>query len=242
MVILQTQIERYENSMLRQENEKLRNENIHYREATANPRCINCALSATLAEISPVEEQLWAENARLKEELDRLCTLTGRFLGKSFSSLLIPATSPMPSNVFEFGASVLDANGTGPSMPPSTASVQPVYDTIANPEISPPTAMQGCEQSFLVELALAAMEELVTIAKMKEPLWLRGFDGVAETLNFDQYYKYRRIAGLSSVGYTPEATRETGVVLISAVALVDTLMDAVINRLFTHINQRFTCD
>ncbi|XP_074586628.1 homeobox-leucine zipper protein ROC5-like [Curcuma longa] len=224
---MKTQIERYENSMLRQENEKLRNENIHYREATLDPRCIKCGASATLAEISSVEEQLWVENASLKEELDRMCTLTGRFLGKSFSSLSINATSPMPSNVFEFGASVPAANSTGPSMPPSTSAVQPpVYGTIVNPVISPPTVMQGSEQSFLVELAQAAMEELVTIAQMEEPLWLRGFDGVGETLNYDQYNKCRRITGLPSVGYTPEATKETGVVLISAVALVDTLMDA----------------
>ncbi|KAG6500511.1 hypothetical protein ZIOFF_040357 [Zingiber officinale] len=225
---MKTQIERYENSMLRQENERLRNESIQYREATVDSRCFNCGLSATLAELTPVEEQLWVENASLREEHERLCTLTIRFLGKSFSSLSIAPTSPMPSNVFEFGASVPAANTTGPSMPPSTAVAvaQPVYDNIVNPIISPPTAMQGGEQSFLVELALAAMEELVTIAQMEGPLWLRGFDGVAETLNYDQYYKHCRITGLSSVGYTPEATREAGMVLISAVALVDTLMDA----------------
>ncbi|KAG6494882.1 hypothetical protein ZIOFF_042665 [Zingiber officinale] len=225
---MKTQIERHENSILRQENDKLRAENVHYRDMMINPRCPDCGMPATLGEISPEEQQLRIENARLKEELDRVCTLAGRFIGKSFSSLSVPAATPM-SSIFELGASVAAGNyaaGGLSLVPPSVGALHPDYNAVVNPIIPPPPGMQGGERGLLVELALAAMEELVAIAQLEEPLWVRGFDGAAETLNYEQYCKYRRITGLSPVGYTPEATRESGMVLISAIALVDTMMDA----------------
>ncbi|KAL0724599.1 hypothetical protein Bca4012_039198 [Brassica carinata] len=80
---MKTQIERHENALLRQENDKLRAENMSVREAMRNPMCSNCGGPAVLGEVSMEEQYLRIENSRLKDELDRVCALTGKFLGRS---------------------------------------------------------------------------------------------------------------------------------------------------------------
>ncbi|KAJ0435141.1 putative transcription factor homeobox-WOX family [Helianthus annuus] len=94
-----TQLERHENSILRQENDKLRAENMSIREAMRNPSCTNCGGPAMIGEISLEEQHLRIENARLKDELDRVCALAGKFLGRPVSSM----TPPMPNSSLELG-------------------------------------------------------------------------------------------------------------------------------------------
>ncbi|ONK59195.1 uncharacterized protein A4U43_C08F3960 [Asparagus officinalis] len=84
---MKTQIERHENSILKQENDKLRAENMSIKEAMRNPICGNCGGPAILGEVSLEEQHLRIENARLKDELDRVCALAGKFLGRPMPSL-----------------------------------------------------------------------------------------------------------------------------------------------------------
>ncbi|KAG0452019.1 hypothetical protein HPP92_026189 [Vanilla planifolia] len=90
---MKTQIERHENSILRAENDKLRAENLTIREAMRNPLCGTCGSPAMLGEVSLEEQHLRIENARLKDELDRVCALASRFIGRPMSSLAAPLTS-----------------------------------------------------------------------------------------------------------------------------------------------------
>ncbi|KAG8043385.1 hypothetical protein GUJ93_ZPchr0458g22375 [Zizania palustris] len=89
---MKTQIERHENALLRQENDKLRTDNMTIWEAMRNPMCASCGGGAVLGEVSLEEQHLRIENARLKDELDRVCALAGKFLGWPISS--ISSTSP----------------------------------------------------------------------------------------------------------------------------------------------------
>ncbi|KAL3615625.1 Homeobox-leucine zipper protein ANTHOCYANINLESS 2 [Castilleja foliolosa] len=88
---MKTQLERHENSILRQENDKLRAENMSIKDAMRNPICTNCGGPAMIGEISLEEQHLRIENARIKDELDRVCALAGKFLGR-------PVPSPMPNS------------------------------------------------------------------------------------------------------------------------------------------------
>lgn len=86
----------------------------------------------------------------------------------------------------------------------------------------------GINRAVLLELGLAAMEELVKVAQVDDPLWLPSLDGGFETLNYDEYHRaFARVFGPSPAGYVSEATREVGIAIISSVDLVDSLMDAV---------------
>ncbi|XP_057499417.1 homeobox-leucine zipper protein ANTHOCYANINLESS 2-like isoform X2 [Actinidia eriantha] len=219
---MKTQLERHENSILRQENDKLRAENMSIREAMRNPICTNCGGPAIIGDISLEEQQLRIENARLKDELDRVCALAGKFLGRP-----IPA---IPNSSLELG---VGSNGFGgmsavattlPNLGPDFGVGISIGFPVA---VAPSRTATGVERSMYLELALAAMEELVKMAQTDEPLWFRSFEGGREILNHDEYLRtFTPCIGLKPNGFVTEASRETGMVIINSLALVETLMDS----------------
>lgn len=141
------------------------------REAIRNPICSDCGGPAIIGEISLEEQQLRIENARLKEELERVCGVAGKLLAR-------PSSWPAA----EYG-----------------------------------------DRSVYLEVAVAAMEELVKKAKAEEPLW------VGERMNEEEYERmFSGIGGrINGNGFVCEGSRETAIVLLNSSALVHTLMDAV---------------
>ncbi|KAK6162376.1 hypothetical protein DH2020_002217 [Rehmannia glutinosa] len=221
---MKTQIERHENSILRQENDKLRAENMSIREAMRNPMCTNCGGPAVIGEISIEEQHLRIENARLKDELDRVCALAGKFLGR-------PISSPMPNSSLELGVGSINGFGGLNPVPSDHFGVGisspslPVVPSKATMNITP--IERSFERSMYLELALAAMDELVKMAQSDEPLWLRNFEGGKEMLNHEEYLRnFSPCIGMKPNGFVTEATRETGMVIINSLALVETLMDS----------------
>ncbi|VFQ75675.1 unnamed protein product [Cuscuta campestris] len=79
-----------------------------------------------------------------------------------------------------------------------------------------------------LELALSAMDELVKLAQVDEPLWVRSFEEGRMVLNQEEYVKtFSPCIGLRPNGFVSEASRETGMVIMDSLAIVDTLMDSV---------------
>ncbi|XP_038681187.1 homeobox-leucine zipper protein ANTHOCYANINLESS 2-like isoform X1 [Tripterygium wilfordii] len=235
---MKTQLERHENSLLRQENDKLRAENMSIRDAMRNPICTNCGGPAVIGEISIEEQHLRIENARLKDELDRVCGLAGKFLGRPVSSLASSMASLMPNSSLELGVGV-GSNGFGGLSSTTVATTLPLgpdFGTgISNSALAvvpqSRTDVTGLdrsvERSMVLELALAAMDELVKMAQTDEPLWIRSVEGGKEMLNQEEYMRsFTPCIGLKPNGFVTEASRETGVVIINSLALVETLMDS----------------
>lgn len=243
----QTQLERHENSLLRQENDKLRVENMSMREAMRNPMCSNCGGPAIIGEISLEEQHLRIENARLKDELDRVCALAGKFLGR-------PIPNSMPNSSLELGVGNNGSTfgGLNNTLPNSTlpdfgVGISSPLGMVSPPVPSPPTRpttnlvvtagfdRSSVQRSMFLELALAAMDELVKMAQTGEPLWIRSSsnssleEGGREILNHEEYTRTMTppCIGLRPNGFVSEASRETGVVIINSLALVETLMDSV---------------
>ncbi|CAH2070266.1 unnamed protein product [Thlaspi arvense] len=80
-----------------------------------------------------------------------------------------------------------------------------------------------CESSMFMDLAMEAMDELIKLAELEDPLWIRCSKSEKDSLNHDEY---RRVfAGSKESGFVAEGSRETGLVLINSLALVETLMD-----------------
>ena len=224
-------MERHENNLLRQENDKLRAENMSIRDAMRNPICSNCGGPAMIGEISLEEQHLRIENARLKDELDRVCALAGKFLGRPISSL--------PNSSLELG--VGGNNNNGFNVMNNVPSTLPDFSSgmSNNPLaiVSPSTRQtsmvttgfdRSVERSMFLELALAAMDELVKMAQTNDPLWIRSIEGGREILNHEEYMRtFTPCIGLKPNGFVSEASRETGTVIINSLALVETLMDSV---------------
>ncbi|KAG2587353.1 hypothetical protein PVAP13_5NG136300 [Panicum virgatum] len=242
---MKTQLERHENALLKQENDKLRAENMTIREAMHSPMCGSCGSPAMLGEVSLEEQHLCIENARLKDELNRVYALATKFLGKPMSMLAGPlmqphlSSLPMPSSSLELA--IGDFRGLG-SMPSATmpgsmgefaGGVSSPLGTVITPARatgSAPLAMVRIDdRSMLLELAINAMDELVKLAQIDEPLWLPSLNGSPnkEMLNFEEYaHTFLPCIGVKPMGYVSEASRESGLVIIDdSVALVETLMD-----------------
>ncbi|XP_073061675.1 homeobox-leucine zipper protein ANTHOCYANINLESS 2-like isoform X1 [Primulina eburnea] len=233
---MKTQLERHENSLLRQENDKLRAENMSIRDAMRNPMCTNCGGPAIIGDISLEEQHLRIENARLKDELDRVCVLAGKFLGRPISSMTVSMVPPMPNSSLELGVGnngfgVLNAMASSlPLGPPDfcvgiSNPLPLVPSDKATMNVTP--IERSLERSMYLELALAAMDELVKMAQSDEPLWVRTLEGGREVLNHEEYLRtFTPCIGMKPAGFVSEASRETGLVIVNSLALVETLMDS----------------
>ncbi|KAK8557798.1 hypothetical protein V6N12_010022 [Hibiscus sabdariffa] len=219
----QTQLERHENSLLRQENDKLRAENMSIRDAMRNPICTNCGGPAIIGDISLEEQHLRIENARLKEELDRVCALAHKFLGRPVSSLATSIAPPMPNSNLELGVGSIGFAGL--STVATTLPLAPDFSGGVTNTL--PVLDRSVERSLYLELALAAMDELVKMTETDEPLWIKSLEGGREILNHDEYLRtFTPCIGIKPTGFVTEASRETGMVIINSMALVETLMDS----------------
>lgn len=90
--------------------------------------------------------------------------------------------------------------------------------------ISTPTE---ADKPMIIELAVAAMEELIRMAQMGEPLWMTNLDGTS-ILNEEEYIRtFPRGIGPRPTGFKYEASRETAVVIMNHINLVEILMDVV---------------
>lgn len=193
--------------MLRHDNERLRAENMSLRESLRKPSCNKCSNPAVTREINLGEEQLRIENARLKEDLNRVCSLSIKFHNYNSDA----SSSATPMLVPPFIRRRLRTN-----MP--TTSFQ-IMDPVS------PRSMHN--RSMYFELGMTAVEELVKLVQLETPLWIR-VDDFTETLNYEQYLlSFPRFIGPKPIGFVSEATRASSIVMISSTVLVETLMDVV---------------
>ncbi|KAK6154654.1 hypothetical protein DH2020_008902 [Rehmannia glutinosa] len=196
---MKAQHERSENSQLRSENDKLRAENIRYKEALSSATCPNCGGPAAIGEMSFDEQHLRIENARLREEIDRISGIAAKYVGKPMLSY--PHLSPGASRSLDLGV-----GNFGPQSG-LTGEIYGAADLLRS--VSGPT---DADKPMIIELAVAAMEELIRMAQSGEPLWIPTIDSSGEALSEDEYVRtFPRGIGPKPLGLKSEASRESAV-------------------------------
>ncbi|XP_076882862.1 homeobox-leucine zipper protein MERISTEM L1-like [Bidens hawaiensis] len=210
---MKAQHERHENTQLRNENDKLRSENIRYKEALANATCPNCGGPAAIGEMSFDEQHLRIENARLREEIDRISGIAAKYVGKPMLSY--PNMSPHgPTRSLDQGVTSFSPQGM-------VGEMFGANDLLRS--VSGPTE---ADKPIIIELAVTAMEELIRMAQACEPLWVPSSDNSSETLNEDEYSRmFPRGMGPKQLELKSEASRESAVVIMNHITLVELLMD-----------------
>ncbi|XP_057962912.1 homeobox-leucine zipper protein MERISTEM L1-like [Malania oleifera] len=212
---MKAQHERQENTQLRTENDKLRAENIRYKEALGNAACPNCGGPAAIGEMSFDEQHLRIENARLREEIDRISGIAAKYVGKPM--VTYPHLSPQaPSRSLDLGV-----GNFGPQPGSLVGDLYGAGDLLRS--VSGPTE---ADKPMIIELAVAAMEELIRMAQGGEPLWMPSADNSTEILNEDEYLRtFPRGIGPKPLGLKSEASRDSAVVIMNHINLVEILMD-----------------
>nr|GEV86682.1 homeobox-leucine zipper protein meristem L1-like [Tanacetum cinerariifolium] len=211
---MKAQHERHENTQLRNENEKLRSENIRYKEALANATCPNCGGPAAIGEMSFDEQQLRIENTRLHEEIDRISGIAAKYVGKPMLSYpSMPSQGPTRSldlGVANFG--------------PQQGIAGDMFG--ANDLLRSVSGPNEADKPIIIELAVAAMEELIRMAQAGDPLWVQTSDTSSEALSEEEYFRtFPRGIGPKPLGLKSEASRESAVVIMNHITLVEILMD-----------------
>ncbi|PIN18690.1 Transcription factor, contains HOX domain [Handroanthus impetiginosus] len=228
---MKAQQDRQENVVLRAENESLKNENFRLQATLRNIVCPNCGGPAMLGEMGYDEQQLRIENARLKEEFERMCCLVSQYTGRPMpaamgqnTSLLAPSLDlDMSSNPYP---RKFEQDHIGNCPPP---------DMIPLPFMPGNSHFPGNaliileeEKSLALDLAVSSMNELLKMCHTGEPLWKTSPQG-KQVLNLEEYsrmFSWSVNLKQHASEFRTEATKDTAVVIMNSITLVDAFLNA----------------
>ncbi|CAA7049557.1 unnamed protein product [Microthlaspi erraticum] len=202
------QLERHENNQLRSENDRLRADNQRYREAILNSSCPSCGKQTALCEMSFEEHHLRLENAKLSEDIHHLAGLAANVTGNQVTSYPALSPPPVPTQAVDFGMG------------------REVFANMDNLSIRSFAVVNNADKPVIIELALVAMDELLKVSQIGDPLWKVGADGTSLALDFNEYNR-AFCNGLGPVpdGFRLEASKETAVVFMNPTDIVGRLMN-----------------
>ncbi|CAN1178195.1 Homeobox-leucine zipper protein HDG1 [Linum perenne] len=234
---MKTQLERHENILLRNQNDELIAENAVLRQNVTEPRCTSCGGLVVPTPLAFENEQLRAQNARLKEEVGRLYALANRYnrpLISPSATTLAPTSPTLDENNNN------NRNPVGPNLgrnknrnDNNTKTTTPSNKNPASLCIGAPTKTRrpvvlsnsGYNWEVYKQYVHRATTEVMSMTYMGEPLWVKKSDG-EEALNL-KYYPRVSAHGLveSEVEFVTEATRASDIVCINGLALVGIMMN-----------------
>lgn len=146
-------------------------------------------------------------------QIDRISGIAAKYVGKPMLTYPnLSTTGPLDLGVGNFG--------------PQTGLVGEIYN--ASDLLRSVSGPIDADKPIIIELAVAAMEELIRMAQTGEPLWIKTLDNSSETLSEEEYFRtFPRGIGPKPLGLTSEASRESAVVIMNHINLVEILMDVV---------------
>ncbi|KAE9586112.1 hypothetical protein Lal_00010013 [Lupinus albus] len=222
---IKAQHERADNCTLRSENDRIRCENIAYKEALKNMFCPSCG-GPPLHEDPYVDEQkLRMENAQLKEELERVSNIAAKYIGRPISQL--PSIQPIHMSSLDLSMGSFGTQGlsVGPTLDLDLLPGNGTSSSMQNVPYQP--SLSDMDNSLMSDIASNAMEELISLLQTNEPLWMKSSTDGRAVLNIDTYQ--RMFPKPNSHSKNPnvriEASRDSGVVNMNGLTLVDMLMD-----------------
>ncbi|XP_019708739.1 homeobox-leucine zipper protein ROC8 [Elaeis guineensis] len=218
---MKAQHERADNCALRAENDKIRCENIAIREALKNVICPTCGGPPVTEDSYFDEQKLRLENSRLKEELDRVSSMASRYLGRPMTQL--PPVQPMPNSSLDLSVGGFGGPALGPSL-----DLDLLTGSSSAAPFPFPTAVSDIEKPIMANMATNALEELIRLVQTDEPLWIKPGGDRREVLNLETYDRIFPKLGhrFKSPDIRTEASRDSGLVFMNTVALVDLFMDS----------------
>ncbi|XP_002526595.2 homeobox-leucine zipper protein ROC8 isoform X2 [Ricinus communis] len=217
------QNERADNSVLRAENERIQCENLAIREALKNVICPSCGGPPFGEEERQHSlQKLQLENAQLKEEHEKVSGLLAKYIGKPISQL--DSLLPMHGSPMEYMPVGLRNQRTG----------SPSLDLELNPgflahHIPMPYHLKGIpemEKALMHETAASAMEELIRLLRISEPLWIKSQSDGKYVIHRDSYDKvFPRTNHFKGSNARIESSKESVMVAINALNLVEIFLD-----------------
>lgn len=166
-------------------------------------------------------------------QFERVCSIGSRYSGRPIQAVgpappLLPPSVELDMSIFPRQFEETIGNCTEmipvPMMP---------HENLSHFSAGTGLVIMEEEKSLAMELAMSAMDELVKMCETGEPLWIRRNNSGREVLNVEEYNKMFPwpINGLkqniTSDQLRTEATRDTAVVIMNSITLVDAFLNAV---------------
>lgn len=158
----------------------------------------------------------------LYSQIDRISAIAAKYVGKPVVSYPL-LSAPVPPRPLDLGVSRFSGGQPASSIGTDIYGNPPgdLLKSVATPTTE-------ADKPMIIEFAVTAMDELLKMAQMGEPLWTIGMDGNSSVLNEDEYISmFPHAMGPKPSGFKCEATRETAMVIMNHINLVEILMDLV---------------
>ncbi|XP_042027041.1 homeobox-leucine zipper protein ROC8-like [Salvia splendens] len=199
------QNERTDNNTLRAENERIRCENMAMREALKNIICPSCR-DPLLHNDNDKQNgllKLKNENMRLRQQHERTMSFVTNGTGK-------PAAN---SHVIDsFTSTTLDGDRNWENQTSDFCM----------------SGMQETDRAMILEAASAAMDELIELLRVEDPLWISSANDGRSTLHRDSYDKlFPKPNHFKSAAARIESSKESGEVAMLATTLLEAFLDPV---------------
>jgi homeobox-leucine zipper protein len=161
----------------------------------------------------------------LRVQLDRVSSLTSKYLGRPITQL--PPVQPLSMSSLDLSVGGLGSPAAlGPSL-----DLDLLSGASSGLAFQLPTPVSEMERPMMAEMAARAMDEFIRVAQAGDHLWVKtsGVPDSREVLNVDTYDNIFAKPGSSFRGpdVHVEGSRDSGLVFMSAIGLVDVFMDSV---------------
>ncbi|XP_034673967.1 homeobox-leucine zipper protein HDG12-like isoform X4 [Vitis riparia] len=181
-------------------------------------------LSRELA-LAPRQIKFWFQNRRTQMKLDRVSSIAAKYIGRPISQL--PPVQPVHISSLDLSMGSFGGQGmgSGPSLDldllPGSSSAMPILPFQG-------TGISDMDKSLMADVAGNALDELLRLLQTNEPLWMKSTTDGRDVLNLESYERIfpRANSHLKNPNVRIEASRDSGVVIMNSLALVDIFMDS----------------
>ncbi|KAE9594847.1 putative transcription factor & lipid binding HD-SAD family [Lupinus albus] len=229
---IKNQNERADNKALRIENSRIQNENQLIRETMMNILCPVCrGLACREEEHAQFNQRMRLENERLRDQCARVSALLQRYLEKQISQhelqALLNATMGSSSQAPMVGSSI---NQGVAELPNNNVNFGPqnLHQEMLLPNQMMSSNTADMENRMMVEVGNAAMDELVKLMHMNEPIWINSSLGDGKLiLSREDYEKtFLRTRHFNVPNVHVESSKSSTVVNMSPMKLIDMFLDS----------------
>lgn len=159
-------------------------------------------------------------------QLDRVSSIAAKYIGRPISQL--PPVQPVHISSLDLSMGSFGGQGIGggPSLDldllPGSSSAVPIMPFQG-------TGISDMDKSLMADVAGNAMDELLRLLQTNEPLWTKSSTDGSDVLSLENYERIfpRPNSHLKRPNVRIEASRDSGVVIMNSLALVDMFMDSV---------------
>ncbi|KAI8530510.1 hypothetical protein RHMOL_Rhmol11G0064700 [Rhododendron molle] len=228
---MKAQQDRQDNVVLRQENDNLKTENYRLQAALRSIMCPNCGGPAMLGDMAYDEQQLRLENARLKDEFERVCCLASRYSGRPIQAMG-EAPPPLLPPSLDLDMSIYPRHFEDDSMPSCNELIPLPFMPENSHFPSSGDLIMEEEKPLALDLAMSSMDELVKLCQTDEPLWMQSNGNGKQVLNFEEHARIFHWSmnvkpnPNATSEFRLEASRDAAVVIMNSITLVDAFLDA----------------